>query len=223
MDYIYSRGYTIIAEYVDLLKSSENELTKKDIFKEVDITEHYIDNCRIGRLSMVKYLVNRGVNITIKNNIASRLCVENGFYKIFEYLDTFGTNSETDYESYTYLAAKYGRVKIIQYLIKNIDLCIHDYDDLIMRIAAQYGRLNLVKFSIKNGADITTYNNYALRLSSMGGHIKVVKYLIRKGADISVIDNTILRNISSKGHSKIISYYNSLGISEDNSSNDLLL
>ncbi|AAV50852.1 putative ankyrin repeat protein [Acanthamoeba castellanii mimivirus] len=217
MDYVYSKGYTVIAKYIDSLKESENELTKKDIFKEVDINKHFIDNCKFGRLSMIKYMVNRGVDITINYNIASRLSVQYGSLEVFEYLDALGFYSETEYESYAYLAAKHGCTNIIHYLVKNYCVGISDYDDLIMRTAAQFGHLELVKYSIDNRANIASYNNYALRFSSQNGHIDVVKYLVSKGADLNAIDRTTLRNIKINGHTNIISYYDTIGISERNS------
>ena len=106
-----------------------------------------IQAARDGELSLVKYGINKGFNIRAYHNEALRL------------------------------AAGFGHIDIVKYLVEVQKANIHAKEDEAVRFASRRGHLDVVKYLVEHGANIHAQNNYALKWAKGNEHKVIVDYL----------------------------------------------
>ena len=128
---------------------------------------------RWGCLSVVKYLVEDGANISINNNHALRWASGCGHLSVVKYLAENGVDIRTDGAGALRLASRYNNLNIVKYLVKN-GAYIYDH---VLQWVSGYGHLSIVKYLVESGVDVHANSDGALRSASKHNHLNVVKYL----------------------------------------------
>jgi len=140
-----------------------------------------------GNLDVVKYLVEKGVNIHADVDYALRWSASNGHLNVVKYLLENGANIHAENDTALRYSAGKGHLDIVKYLVEK-GANIHAYDDYALRWSAQNGHLDVVKYLVEKGANIHAQNDLVLKWSALRGHLDIVKYLVENGANIDVID-----------------------------------
>ena len=173
-----------------------------------------------GRLEVVKYLVEQGVNIRAENSYALRKAVENKYWSVVKYLLQLGTSIYV-IDKYKILAdvAKDGDLDLVTYLVENhlsssTGQLVEDHQDEYshaLRSASSNGQWEVVKYLISAGVDIHTENDFILRQAAGWNHLAMVKYLIKLGSDVKAENNDALIQAASNCHLDMIEYLISVG------------
>ena len=181
-----------------LLSVDNSLLEKTDKYKRTALHSA----ARYGAGTVVKYLIEKGADITAKDesgNTPLHLAAMYSHDKVIEFLagknaDINATN--IDGQSTMYLASYYGSTNAMGILLsKNADMSIKDKDgNSILHIATLFGNVDKINEILKYNPPInmgnktgTTPLHLAVRSSNSD---KLVEYLIEKGADPAVIDST---------------------------------
>ena len=143
--------------------------------------------CEVGNLEAVKYLVEKGADINVK--------------------DMWGETS-------LHYACRKGHLEVVKYLVEKGE-GIHaknKYGNIPLYLACQHGHLEVVKYLVEKGADVNAKNKYGntpLHYACREGHLEVVKYLLKKRADVNAAekDGIIpLHWACEKGHLEVVEY-----------------
>lgn len=124
-----------------------------------------------GRLDVIKYLIERGVNPNIMGEAPLRTSIEKGYYDIAIYLIENGASYKCD------------GTKCIDLLDKN-GASFDKYGNALLEHYSEKGDLKSVKLLIEKGV-IMDNNSCALQKSVKNGHIHIVELLIQNGALIN--------------------------------------
>ena len=111
----------------------------------MDLNEQFIQASLLCDLETVKKLIQKGANVHACDDEALRM------------------------------AAWYGDLDIVKYLVGEAGANIHAMDDSALCLAALSGHLETVKYLVSNGANIHVYDDTVLRWAD--GHLEIVKYL----------------------------------------------
>ena len=152
-----------------------------EILKETNFDFHDKKNALLfavsnGYLEIVKYLVNRGMDITITDNIAVRWAAEHGHLDIVKYLIAQGADIHARDEEPLRWAAARGHLETVKYLVEQ-GADIHAQKDKALRYAVYYdGNLEVIKYLVESGADIHADNDYVLRYAAeeIAGYLEEV-------------------------------------------------
>ena len=128
-----------------------------------------------GHLSVVKYLVEHGADITAQDNEAVILASVYGHLSVVKYLVEHGADITARNNEALRWASRNGHLEIVKYLTEH-GADIPAQDNYAVRFASGNGHLEVVKYLVEHGADISAYN-CALRWASGNGRLEVVKYL----------------------------------------------
>ncbi len=88
-----------------------------------------------------------------------------------------GADIHADGDCALHLAAEFGQLEMVKYLVEDHDANVNTWDDYSIRWAALKGQLEVVKYLVSKGANIHAQNDCALRWAAENGHLEVVKYL----------------------------------------------
>jgi ankyrin repeat protein len=141
---------------------------------------------------------------------------KNGNINIIQDLLDRGVLDDNDKVLSLINSSAYGRIKIVQVLIKaNVDPNARTFLGInSLTIASSAGQIKVVQALLEAGAKIEDcmYNGVSpLMYASGNGHIKVVSLLLKKGANTSskdCIEQTALIHASEQGHDNIIRLLN---------------
>jgi hypothetical protein len=129
-----------------------------------------IASSRKGQLSLVKYALEKGVNVSVEENYALRHAAWKGHLNVVKYLAEHGADIHVEEDEPLRKAAIYGHLDVVKYLIeKGADVHAEGDDPLIY--ASINGHLNVVKYLVENGVD--PVNNIAIKYATEDVH----KYL----------------------------------------------
>ena len=141
-----------------------------------------------GNFSIVKHLLEKGVNVDTKIN-------SNGITPLFK-------------------ASENGHTEVVKLFLKKgaeIDVKVSDMEITPLWIASENGHTEIVKLLLEKGADIDVkdkkYGATPLSVASEFDHAEIVKLLLEKGANVNLTDK---QNISPlgvaalKGHVEVI-------------------
>ena len=163
------------------------------VYRHIDIAKYLIDCAQSskmredflyasayrGCLEIVKYLVEKGVNIHSLDGYALKCAARKGYFFIVKYL-----------------------------VEKGASIYVRDHEgDSPLKNAAECGHLNVVKYLVEKGANIHAREEEALRTAVYRGHLDVAKYLVEAGADIHVRDDWILDYARRYGMHELIGYF----------------
>lgn len=163
-----------------------------------------------GYLEVIKYLVELGGDVKVKDDYAIRYASRHGHLEVVKYL----TESEANIKIYNNYpvrhASKKNHTEIVKYLVTkgaNIKIC----NGQLLRLASKRGQLDLIKFLVANGGDIHVLNDYTVRWAARHGHLDVVKYLVSISANIRACDDYAIKQAANYEHLEMVKYLVSLG------------
>jgi ankyrin repeat protein len=187
-----------------------------------------------GHLEVVKYLIEKGVNVNTRNLWSDKTPLHwaargkgkpplhwaacGGNLEMVKYLIEKGTDVNTKNKNETtplHWAAFGGHFEVVKYLIeKGADVNVKDkYDNTPLHLAAMEGHLEIVKYLIEKGVDVNAKNKgdeiTPLHAAASGGHLEVVKYLIEKDAVVNTKNKnneTPLHAAVNEGHLEVVEY-----------------
>jgi len=175
------------------------------VYDKYKADQIYINEIMELNYDTIKFLAERGADVTIGDNYAIRYSAQKGHLEIVKYLIKHGADV-TAFNNYAICcAAPNGHLEIVKYLIEHgADVAArHNH---AIRGASENGYLELVKYLFEHGADITAMDNYAICLAARNGHLEVVKYLIEHGADATADNNYAIRLAALNDHSEVVKY-----------------
>ena len=199
-----------------------------DIDKIISISE-YIDlsplDCELiqGCFKSVKWLVEHGVNLNMKDNpsflTAVRYCDE----KIIQYLVSHGAkvNVTNNVKSEAFMEAIYGEHYEYLQLIHDLGHTVEKYGGKAFREAVSDRNYDVLNFFIKNGVDIN-YNEAdmvypfkptPLCVAARYVDLDMCKFLVENGADVTLTEKDGMRPYSialEKGDIEMAEYFKSL-------------
>lgn len=207
----------------------DEHLTKGwDIDKVISIGE-YIDlsplDCALiqGCFKSVKWLVEHGVNLNMKDNpsflTAVRYCDE----KIIQYIVSNGAkvNLTNNVKSDAFMEAIYGKNYKYLQLIHDLGHTVEKYGGKAFRNAVSDRNYEVLKFFISNGVDIN-YNEAdmiypfkptPLCVAARYVDLAMCKFLVENGADVTLTEKDGMRPYSialEKGDIEMAEYFKSL-------------
>ncbi len=128
---------TSSVSYLAYKASEEGELTVLKHYHSHGILEYHNSEClkiasQNGHLNIVKFLIEKGLNVHSEKDAALRYAIRCGHYHIFDYLISKGANIHVNDDAPLRIAAMYGHYEIVKYLVQrgaNIvyedNACIH--------------------------------------------------------------------------------------------------
>ena len=207
----------------------DEHLTKGwDVDKVISIGE-YIDlsplDCALiqGCFKSVKWLVEHGVNLNMKDNpsflTAVRYCDE----KIIQYIVSNGAkvNLTNNVKSDAFMEAIYGKNYKYLQLIHDLGHTVEKYGGKAFREAISDRNYDVLNFFIKNGVDIN-YNEAdmvypfkptPLCVAARYVDLAMCKFLVENGADVTLTEKDGMRPYSialEKGDIEMAEYFKSL-------------
>lgn len=179
-------------------------------YRSSNIDRMYIKNSILciavtyGNISILKYVIKKGADITTNNNQAlyySSLC---GHLHIVKYLINKRIYDTKFMSVALVYASQEGRLNIAKYLIKK-KVNINDDNGCALRRAVLYGHIDMIKYLVSKGANIHVIDEYALRCSIELEYIYIVKYLLKKGAILNIQHNLITYGVNYLHVSQLLS------------------
>jgi ankyrin repeat protein len=144
--------------------------------------------CEQGKLTFVKILVEKGAEVSFKNDYPVRAASSNGYLQIVKFLKEKGADITALNNHAVRSACLFGHLETVKFLHENgADLTA--YWNIAIKNACYHGHSEVVKYLVENGVDVTTDDNYLLCNSVDSGRLELVEYLLEKGADIAARDN----------------------------------
>ncbi|AGF85676.1 repeat protein [Moumouvirus goulette] len=150
---------------------------------------------QLGKLEIVKLLIEKGATINIVNDPAVYAAVYNHI-EVLNYLVKYGGNVSAMNNCAIIKSSEYGYFEIVKILLKHgADVQARNNEPLIR--ACSNGHLNVVKYLLKYGADIKTDNYDAINRAIIYGHLPIIKYVLDINNDIYVLLYSIKYSIIS--------------------------
>lgn len=175
----------LIKDTIDLLEL-RGELEK--VYSDYDNYKliHFV--CEFSTLEIVKYLVDKGVDLEFKNY-----------------------NKETP----LHIACEVSTPEIIKYLIdKGVDLETKNYNEWKpIHLACRHQNYDVVKLLIDKGVDLESVNEYGykpIHYACIKSDLKIIKLLVNKGINLNAQTNdgtTPFEIVCKKSDYKIIKYF----------------
>ncbi|XP_051170260.1 ankyrin-3-like [Leptopilina boulardi] len=166
-----------------------------------------------GRLEILKYLIECGVEINSDSDTPLHGAAEYGHIEIVKYLieTNYPTNNNrnSNDQSALDLALIKGQLEVVKYFlhIQSVEIINVRHIFAVLRS----GNLQLLKFLIDNGCaciDTKIERNISLlHCASFHGHLNILKYLLKNGVDVNLLtdDNeTSLSYAITAGHKEIV-------------------
>ncbi len=146
----------------------------------------------LDKIETFKYLISKGLDIHIDNDIPLRYASRNGYLDIVKFLVENGANINANNDYALGCASRNGYLDIVKFLVEN-GANVRASDDYALRYASENGHLSIVKLLVKNGANIHARDDHALRYASENGHLPVFRFLVKKGARIHKYINSSVK------------------------------
>ena len=182
---------------------------------------------KYGHLEVVKFLHENGANVfaeDVNRDSPIEIAVKDSL-EIFQYLHEIAGVTIL-YQTPLYLAAKYGQLEIVQYLVKNgaeVNARQNGQNDryTALHAAASNNHLDVVKHLVENGADINSKVTYTyfggieyyytpIAVAAQSSNFLIVKYLVENGAEFKEDAETI-NGAAGRGSLQILEYLHENG------------
>lgn len=153
----------------------------------IDMTNTLMFGVIYNHLDIVKYLVEKGIDIDVGNSYAIIRSAGDGNLDIVKYLVENGAS--IDNKNLLYSAIGGGNLEIVKYLVEkgaNIN------DPHLLSYAVECDNFEIVKYLVDKGANVN--NSSTLSNAVLNNNLEIVKYLVEKGAnanDLSSLYNAI--------------------------------
>jgi ankyrin repeat protein len=168
------------------LPNWSNEEIKEEISRRVEEAKRLTpeklleEGSKRGILFYVIEALERGADISAKNNEALWSAAARGYLDVVKYLVEHGANVSANEDMALRSAAYFGHFDVVKYLVEK-GANISAREDEALRNAAFFGYFDIVKYLVEKGANISARDNEALREASYFGHFDIVKYLTERG------------------------------------------
>ena len=165
----------------------------------VDFSNHICYAAEYFRLSILNFLIEKGVNINCinrENSSPLHLASKNGHIGLVEFFIKQGADldkKDSNCMTPLFYAANNFHLHVVDYLIRNgADINAKDEDGWTpLHYAARYDSYNVLEYLVKHGADINakdTSNVTPLHYASRVGNLKIVEYLVNHKAVLNAQD-----------------------------------
>lgn len=149
--------------------------------------------CEGGNVDVVKYIIEKGIDISANNNRAFESAVSSEKLDIVKLLVEQGVSINHNNNFALKHSVENGYFDIVNYLIeKGVDVGIDNNAALIL--GATNGWSKIIRLLLKSGADIHCQNDLALIKSVKNGHVRTVKILLGTGANKNVITYAVIES-----------------------------
>lgn len=196
LDAIYKNQTDVSKFLIDMGIDQSNGANLQDILEKV--ISH-------GNLELVKFLVEKGIDIHYEDDAPVRYASEDGYVDIVKYLVEQGADIHALDDFALRFASERGHLDVVEYLVGQ-GANVNSDNDFALRVASQNGYLKIAKILVENGADV----NVGFQVSSEYGGLEMVKYMVSKGADVHANNDSALRNAIKYGHDDVADYLRSL-------------
>lgn len=145
--------------------------------------------CGYGSLNIVKFVIEKKIDITLDDNYNIRIAANSGRFDIVEQLIKAGAGIHSKNDEILSHASRHGNMKMIKYLLDNgADINrIGGGINKPLTDAIKGGKKEIVKYLIQMGANVNADNGEALRNAIERGELEIVKELIKNGANINIV------------------------------------
>ena len=161
------RDYEILVE-----KLLKEEYSPEDLYGILLTATIY------GRLYIIKFLVERGIDSGSLSEYALNLAVERGHIDIVKYFLDHGNFTFRQLNKSLILASRFGHLQIVKLLVERGADVRSEYN-AALSTAAINGYLNVVKYLLDHGANLESLDSYTLNMASRAGHSNVVDYITK--------------------------------------------
>jgi hypothetical protein len=177
-----------------LLKSKREMVDRETIKKLVEQIKEKIEGLPYSKFTLDHFLLD---------------AVRSHKMKITEYLIDAGVNSKDQLEHAFRIAAIYGHLDIMRYLVDFHGVDPRNQDDSSVVHAAQNGHLDIVRYLVEEcGSDPNQGMGGTLIGAARNGHLDIVRYLIEEqGIDPHVQDDGPLSSAAINGYLNIVRYF----------------
>jgi hypothetical protein len=164
----FGSGFNI--EHKKLMKLTENKIFQK--FCCIDVRKNSTDRLlhkysELGKLNVVKFLVEKGANIHYNNEHCTGTAAHYGYFDLVKYFYEKGADITAENGYIFYWAASQGHLEIVKFLLeKGID--IHINNDSALCLSAERGKLEVMKYLLEKGANVHAQNDWAFRFGLNG-------------------------------------------------------
>ncbi len=196
----------------------KKERSYREIYKEFilhkelsihnDNEDRLLAAAKIGCLPLIKYFVERGVDINGKKIGESmrprplRLASEFGHLSVVKYLVKHGAE-DLYFEFDT--AAGCGQLLVLKYLMERESCDPCSVDDALMEAVAG-GHLLVVEYLLEKGANIDSDSGNAFSYAAGCGQLLVVKYLVERVENIYAYGDEALESAADNGCYRVVKY-----------------
>lgn len=182
---------------------TDKDKAKKIVMSQFDLEEQFITAVQGGDWSYAGKLMRRGVDVTVRDNIAVKYAAEQGRTDVVEALLDKGADLHASDDLPLRDAAQNGHLKTVKLLIdRGADIAAEDNEAL--RNAAEKGHTDVARVLLEYGADIHADDDYALRWAAENGHADTVQLLLEYGADMDADDGYAREWADRYGHEDVV-------------------
>ncbi len=164
-----------------------------------------------GNIKAVNELIEKGVNIKAKNNIALIEASKHGHIEIVKLLINKGANVKAQNHKAIQLACEYNHMEIVKFLVDQGSFLTANNNKSI-QLACKRGNLEIIKYLIENGANVYSNNDMSIQLAIEKGRLETVKYIFNiyknenKNISDTIIDKKLLILAIKSGCLELVEY-----------------
>lgn len=167
--------------------------------------------CRDGDLSLVKQLVESGVDYEWLDPLGRSPVMVAVMMKNFDVVKYLvNKDCKIDFHLIHEALTSY-YYEIAKYLLENSTLPMEDYVSLF-EVTCMFGQLNMVKYLYTFDIDFPNNGQYAFKFAIEKGHVEVVKFLISKG--FNTVWWTIFLKYGRRVSKELRAYFHGLAVKE---------
>ena len=171
------------------------------------LEKNLIEAVRVKDLDAVVHLLELGVDLSAKNNIAIRWASRSGYTEIVRILlEDEKVDPSAINNSAILSASRDGHIEIVRMLLEDERVDPSAHDNQALRLASMNGHAEVVKVLLADPrVDPSAIDNYAIRWASENGNEEVVRILLAdERVDPSAKNNSALVWASRGGHAEVV-------------------
>jgi len=165
-------------------ENGELEMVKFLVLHGADKSKGFKTAITYGRYDIVKFFVEKGVDINLDDGYAIRVACYQNYRSMIYYLVEKGADIHSQNNYPVRIACSEGYLDLIKYLIEHgADIYTENQGiNSGLCMASINGHLEVVKYLVE--VLNVTINDLSFRLASFYGHLNIIEYFVEKGVDI---------------------------------------